>query len=134
MNKLPGEIKTIQTEGSLSLLTLSCCGSELSSIVIDTPETADYLREGARINILFKENEVVIAGNFKGKISSRNIFECKIKEIREGKLLSEISLDFKGNPLKSIITTASCKSMNLKPDDMIKAMVKTNEIIIGYDD
>jgi molybdate transport system regulatory protein len=88
MNVLPGIIQQIQTEGHLSIVRIKVDNDLFSSIVIDTPQTASYLAVDTKIDMLFKENEVVIAKSFSGQISMRNRFVCTIRSIEKGKLLS----------------------------------------------
>jgi amino-acid N-acetyltransferase len=48
MNRLRGIIKGIQTSGHLSLVDADVGGDILSAIIIETPETADYLKYALR--------------------------------------------------------------------------------------
>jgi molybdopterin-binding protein len=133
MNTLKGIIEDIATEGNLSLVKINPgikSGDVITAIVIDTPETAAYLRNGNRVNAVFKETEVIIAKHFSGQISVRNRFLCTIKSVEKGKLLARITLDYAGIEMISIITLNAANSLELTAGDEVTALVKTNEISI----
>src|SRR3990167_6806397 len=105
MNRLAGTIIDIETSDALSLVKMAVGEYIVSSIVIDTPETLDFLKIGNAVLIFFKETEVIIATADKEDISVQNKIPCEVISLKEGKLLSEISLTFGGHTIKSIITT-----------------------------
>mgnify|MGYP000386249884 CR=1 FL=1 len=131
MNTLRGKITSINTEGHLSLISISVKDVTFKSIVIETPQSVDYLKTGNTINVLFKETEVVIGKGKIQQISMQNQVPCTIKNIEEGKLLSRIDLDFQNNEIVSIITTNAIRNLDLKVDDKVVAMIKTNEIMLS---
>lgn len=131
MNKLTGTINSMQTSNTLSLVKVSVDKNIFTSIVIDTPETLSYLTVGNTINLFFKETEVIIAKKSELNISIQNKFLCKINHINNGEILSEISLEYGNNTIKSIITSIACKQLNLQVNDVVMALVKTNEISLS---
>lgn len=80
--------------------------------------------------MVFKETELSIAKEFHGKLSIRNRFISKIKSIETGKILSEVKLDYKGNLISSVITTASCESLELDSGIEVIGLLKTNELML----
>jgi len=134
MNTLSGNIVTIQTYEALSLVKVAVKDIVFTSIVIDTPETSDYLKTGANVKLYFKETEVSISKDAQLSISIQNKIVCTITAIMQGKLLSQINLSFGGLEIKSIITTDSCNKLNLKENDSILALIKTNEISLSPHD
>lgn len=134
MNTLSGNIVTIQTYEALSLVKVAVKDIVFTSIVIDTPETSDYLKTGANVKLYFKETEVSISKDAQLSISIQNKIVCTITAIMQGKLLSQINLSFGGLEIKSIITTDSCNKLNLKENDSVLALIKTNEISLSPHD
>lgn len=130
MNRLKAEITGIESGGHLSLVTLRAHGDDFSCVVIETPETASYLRIGREVEILFKETEVSIAKNLSGEISLRNRFPAVIKGVDKGKVLARIVLDYKGREIVSVITTRSATRLELQPGDRVTGLVKANEVSI----
>ncbi len=130
MNKLKGKITNIETSKHISIVDIDVEGDLFSSIVIETPETADYLKIGNEIFILFKETEVSIGKGLSGKLSLRNKLKTKIKTIEKGIVLTQIALDYKGKDIISVITTRSTNNLDLKVGDEVQGLVKTNEVTI----
>jgi molybdopterin-binding protein len=134
MNKIPGTIDAIQSESHLSLIKIKACGDLFTSIIIDTPETAPYLKKGSPVTILFKENEVVIAKSFTGQISMQNRFSCIIKNIEKGKLLCKVDMNYHEYTITAVITTNAAEQLQLCVNDSVTALVKTNEISLAPHD
>jgi molybdate transport system regulatory protein len=134
MNILAGTITAIQTHDNLSLVKVVSNGITFTSIVLDTPETIDYLTIGKNIQLLFKETEVIIAKDFDLNISVQNRLPCTIQSIIPGIILSQLNLTFGDTIIKSIITTNAVKQLGLKENDTVLALIKTNEISLSPND
>ncbi|MGR3176273.1 MAG: TOBE domain-containing protein [Candidatus Scalindua sp.] len=130
MNKLKGKIMNIESSEHISIVDIEVEGDLFSSIIIETPETADYLRIGNEVFMLFKETEVSIGKALSGNLSLRNRLKSKIKTIEKGKVLTKITLDYKRKDIISIITTRSTNNLDLKVGDEVQGLVKANEVII----
>ncbi len=130
MNQLSAEIANIESSAHISLVDLVAHGDRFTCVIIETPETAAYLRVGTTVQILFKETEVSIAKNFSGQISLRNRLAATIKGIEKGAVLSKIVLDYHGEKIVSIITTRSTNALNLRVDDSVVGLIKANEVSI----
>lgn len=131
MNQLKGNIINIQTSEDLSLVKIAVGETIFTSIVIDTPETLNYLKIGNKITLFFKETEVMISKTENLQISVQNQIPCTVYNIKEGKLLSEITMQFNEHTISSVITTNACKQLNLHENDRVVAFIKTNEISLA---
>lgn len=146
MNVLPGEIIDIITEDEISLVRIRMDDRVFSSVVLDTPATSPYLRTANPVKLLFKETEVIIAKTSSLAISVQNKIECVIKTIKKGKILCELALDIcdgqaEGAPasrqrrqIRSIITRNACEQLDLRENDTITALIKTNEVSLSAND
>ena len=130
MSRLKAEITAIESGGHISLVELRAHGDRFSCVVIETPQTAAYLRIGREVEILFKETEVSIAKDLSGEISLRNRIPAMIKQVDKGAVLARIVLDYRGLEIVSIITTRSANRLNLRPGDRVIGLVKANEVSI----
>ncbi len=130
MNQLSAKIVNIESSEHISLVDLEAHGDRFTCVVIETPETAAYLRVGNGVTIMFKETEVSIAKNFDGQISLRNRLAATIKRIEKGAVLSKITLDYHDVEVVSIITTRSTRSLNLQVGDAVVGLIKANEVSI----
>lgn len=134
MNILSGNITNIQGSESLSLVKTAVGNTTFTAIIIDTPESETYFKIGNKVNVYFKETEVIIAKNEPLNISIQNKILCNIETIRNGEILSELHLSFGEMTLKSIITTNAVKTLNLKTGDAVLALIKTNEVSLSPND
>ena len=130
MNKLQGKIMNIESSEYISIVDIAVEGDLFSTVIIETPETADYLRIGEEVFMLFKETEVSIGKALSGGLSLRNRLKSKIKTIEKGTVLTKITLDYKGKDIISVITTRSTNKLDLKVGDEVQGLVKANEVII----
>jgi len=131
MNRLKGKIEGINSHDELLLIELNVQQTKMKAIIIGKPSDYSYLEIGNEIAILFKETEVIISNDKILNISTQNKLICTIDLINKGQLLSQVNLDFNGVNLSSIITTSSVKNLNLKHQDTVTALIKTNEIILS---
>ncbi len=132
MNRFKSTIEEIESEGSMSLVNLKSGNNYFTSIVLDSPQNSKYLFKGNEIEIVFKETEVIIDTNTKHSSSLRNRIPGNIIKIEHTSLLSKIVLKTDVGMISSIITKASAERLNLKIDDTVYAMIKTNEIILSH--
>ncbi|HMB62964.1 MAG TPA: TOBE domain-containing protein [Eudoraea sp.] len=132
MNRVRGHIADIKVNGSLSLVAVDIDAKVvLKSIVIETPETVSYLTIGNKVEVLFKETEVVIGTQADHAISLQNRIHGTITKIERGELISRVVLDTHVGELVSIISTDAVDSLGLKERSMVIAMIKLNEIMLA---
>lgn len=130
MNRLPGHIVAIESNGHLSLVDIAVKDDRFTAILLETPESSSLLRVGAEVEMMFKETEVSIAKNLAGQISLRNRFAVTVKAIMRGTIMSEVNMDYKGMALTSIITTRGVDRLGLAVGDTAEALVKANEMTL----
>jgi len=133
MNVLKGEIDLIESHENLSLVKIKVGKYHFTTVIIETTDSVDYLKYGGEINLLFKETEVLICRKPCPQISLQNRIDGMIAEIIEGKLLSQVTLKTEIGAIRSIITTNAVKQLQLKRNDEVIAMIKTNEIMLQHD-
>ncbi len=128
MNDLRGRIAAVETNGFVSLVDVEVGGDLFTAILLETPASAPYLALGRAVRVLFKEPEVSLAKNLSGQLSLRNRMRAKVQGIRRGAILSEVTLDYQGQSITSIITTRAVERLNLQLGDEVEALVKANEV------
>lgn len=131
MNSLKGIIKQIDVNGNLSLVSLEVGECNFKSIVIETPETAEYLYVGNAVDVLFKETEVIIGKGDNIQISLRNRMKATITSLDKGKLLARLTMQTNAGEVISIITSNAVEQLGLALNSEVWAMVKTNEIMLA---
>ena len=130
MNILPGTIANIKSHGNLTLVKVTVADLSFTTIVIETPDTASYLKQDASIKVMFKETEVIIAEDDLG-ISLQNRIPGQVTAINKGALLSQVTLRYQDHTVTSIITTNAVDQLGIIPGSKVVAMVKTNEIMLS---
>lgn len=131
MNSLKGEIEAIDVNGNLTLVGISVGECHFKSIVVETPKTVDYLFVGSKVNVLFKETEVIIGVGDNMRISLRNKMISTITAIEKGQLLAKLVMQTNAGEVISIITSNAVENLDLKEGGKVMAMVKTNEILLS---
>ena len=89
MNKLQGKIINIESSEHISIVDIDVEGDLFSTVSIETPETADYLRIGKEVSMLFKETEVSIGKGIIRKFKPEKQAEVKDKNHRERNSLNK---------------------------------------------
>ncbi len=133
MNRLKGKIVAIEYNSHMSLVDVAVDGDVFTATLLETPETAGYLKVGNAVALLFKETEVSLAKDLVGLISLRNRFQATVCGIERGSILSAVRLDYHGLPLTSIVTTRGIDRLQLVVGDAVEALVKANEMVLSHD-
>jgi molybdate transport system regulatory protein len=128
VNKLIGNVILVESSPYMSMVDIDVGGDVFSSIVLETPSTASYLKQNSSIVLFFKETEVSIAKNLSGLISLRNRFKGTIKKIEKSDILTKVFLKYKSSEIVSIISTRSANKLGLMEADEVEWLVKTNEV------
>ena len=132
MNKLPGKIKQIKNSEYLSEVTIALENNAIFNVfLVETPQTASYLQLEQKINLLFKETEVIISKNLTPDISIQNQLKAEIIEIKPGKILSEIILKSHVGEIKSLLGSTLLQQMNFAESQEVLILVKANEIMLS---
>jgi molybdate transport system regulatory protein len=131
MNIFKGAITSIRVSGSLSLAEINVSGILFKSIIIETPDTASWLKEGNEINVIFKETEVVIGKGPEHNVSMQNRIPGEILEIEKGALLSKLTISAAVGKIVAIITSSAVHQLQLQVGETVTAMIKTNEIMLS---
>jgi molybdate transport system regulatory protein len=128
MNRLRGQITGIESNGHVSLVDVAVNDDTFACILLESPDSSPYLTVGNKVQVLFKETEVSLAKNLSGLISLRNRVHGTVRNIRRGGILSEVVLDYRGQPLTSIVTSRSIARLDVKEGDEVEALIKANEV------
>ncbi|MBN2768659.1 MAG: TOBE domain-containing protein [Campylobacterales bacterium] len=126
MNRLTGVIKEIKSVEGITQVFVEVEDKILSVLILSGDE--EY-KEGERVNLLFKETEVMIATP-ESQVSARNSFVSRITSISIGEILAEVAFDFYGKKITSIITRGALNELKCQVDDEFRWLVKSNEVSI----
>lgn len=127
MNTLTGKIVKIASSGEIGQVHVDVNGAIFTSILLDVNSFGITNEES--VKLLFKANEVLIATK-ESQVSAKNAFLGKVIKIEQGLILSEVTLEFQESSIKSIITTNSLQTLNIKEDMTFLWFVKANEVTL----
>lgn len=127
MNILQGVVASLKQADDLMLVFVEVESHIFSSLIIH--EGTESFKIGERVNLIFKETEVMIA-TVESVVSARNSFVSKIKDVESGRLLSNITFDFEGHEISSVITNGAVHDLKCRVGDTLRWFVKTNEVAI----
>jgi len=128
MNILEGKIVSVKKVDDFLSIDVDVNGNVFSAVVLHS-DTLLWVQIGQSANIIFKEMEVMIATP-SSRVSARNAFVSKIKEIEMGRLFANVLFDFDGKEISSIITKHSCEELGCADGDEFIWFVKSNEVTI----
>lgn len=131
MNIVTGVITSIKVSGNISLVTVTANNISFKTMVIETPGTAAWLKMDNKINVIFKETEVIIGKGLEHLVSLQNKVPGEIIEIQRGELMSKITVNTIVGNIVAIISLDAVMQLNLQPGETVTAMIKTNEIMIS---
>ena len=135
MNQLKGTITEIRSVEGLSLVKVKTANETVfSSLVLGDTGSTEWLIEGKPVKLHFREIEVMISTDAQLNISIQNRLPCTVHSLNTGEILSQVNLMFGETPVTAIITANACMQLNLKVNDKVVALIKTNEISISPDD
>jgi molybdate transport system regulatory protein len=133
MNSFQGHIEKVETHGKLSIVSIEMgFGIILKAIVIDDILSAPHLEKGRKIQVMFKETEVILSSELSSvNVSIENRIQGRVSEIEKGQLLSRVKIDSPIGAIISVISTEALINLKLNAKTEILAMVKLNEIILS---
>ena len=121
------KVKEIKTIDSLNIVEFDFYGTTLKmmSLELNSDITTDK-----RVELLVKPTNVIISKSYIEDISLSNQFFAKILDIKDGELLSSLSLKAFDTFFESIITKDSKIKLNLKENDEVNILIKASDLSI----
>lgn len=126
MNTLKAQVTQIDSMDNLTIVKFKYHEQNLSMMSLGLKD----IKVGSQVILSINASHIAIGKYLKGDISLSNRFDCVIKELDKGQLLSSLKLSINDDYLTSIITTNSVNRMNLQVGDKVQALVKASEISI----
>lgn len=131
MNILKGNIESIKVNGDLSIVKVRTGKILLSVILIDTPESAAFLKIENQVRVIFKETEVILGVGDMSGVSLRNKIKGNVSHIESDALLSKVTIETEIGPVTSVITTGAVEQLSIIKGMQLTAMIKTNELMLS---
>ena len=133
-NVLSGTVTNIVKGAVNAEVALSLRGGE-TVVAIITNASVDRLelKAGMDAFAIIKASEVMVGKNLESaKLSARNVLAGRVAALQEGAVNSEVGIRLAGGTtLIASITRESVKALDLKPDDVVSAVVKASHVMVG---
>ncbi|MDD2830254.1 MAG: TOBE domain-containing protein [Sulfuricurvum sp.] len=131
-NELKGSISEIKKGQINSEVVLSIGGGVVIKSVI-TNESVDEmeLSVGDTAYAIIKAPFVMVAKDKPTNISTRNIIETKVTEVKNGLVNSELKLAMGDQTLTAVITEDAVEDLSFSVGDTVYALIKANFIILA---
>ena len=133
-NVLSGKVSAIKRGAVNAEVDLDLPGGQ-QIVAIITNTSVDYLglAVGSEALALIKAPLVILSKDIAGmRFSARNLLEGTVKNILEGAVNAEVTLELAGGlHLSAIVTEASIAGMALKSGDKVTALFKASSVILA---
>ena len=129
MNRIKGVIRDIESDDFLSIIKVEAEIAPVYVLLLETPETATYLKRGKEVNIIFKETEVEIVKDCSSEYNSfLNRFEGTVESFEIGCVIAKIIFKVGDVKIFSIIPKKSFDSLKLEKGEKVSLIVRATEI------
>jgi len=128
VNRFHGHISSIVTAGTVSRVGVDVGGAVLSAVVLETPDTAAYLRTGGAIVCLFKETEVGLARALTTPVTFGNVLDGVVEAMENGVLFTRVRLRCPGGELTALVGAAEANEMDIRRGETLTALIHPGEI------
>lgn len=131
-NEIKGTITEIKKGQINSEVVLSVGeGTVLKSVITNDSVDEMDLSVGESIYAIIKAPFVMVAKDKPTNISTRNIIETKVTEVKKGIVNGELKLAMGDQTLTAVITEDSVEDLDFQVGETVYALIKANFIILA---
>jgi molybdate transport system regulatory protein len=133
-NLLTGTVDAV-TKGSVNAEVSLVLGGGEKVVAIITNSSIDSLgvAKGKAAFAIIKASEVIVGKGVDGaKLSARNVLAGEVVHVQDGAVNSEVEIKLRGGTtVVASITKQSVIALGLKAGDLVSAIVKASNVMIG---
>ena len=126
MNEIKAKVKNIQEKDFLNVVEFQHNDISFYMMGLELPD----IENGDEVLLSVKPAHISLSKEFPRKSSISNIMFSKIKDIKNGEVLSSVVIEFEGNLFESIITSQASRKLNLQVNDEVYMLVKSSDLFI----
>jgi molybdopterin-binding protein len=130
MNILPATISRLSINGNLTWVRTAIGNFIFQVIIIGNPENRLYLEEGAPIELLFNEAEVILGKDPSEKLCIPNQFSCKILSVVEGIMFTQVFLELAGHTISALLPRDGGESFSFQAGESLQIYLRPNDIFL----
>lgn len=129
MNTIPATVIDLISSEHLSYITVSMGKDRLQLLLAESCDKDKFIDQ--EVTLAFKETEIIITKEL--IISTANSLPARIVQIKEGLILTQITLDYQNLHLNALIPSSSQTALNLQNGDTVYWMIQASEISLLRD-
>ncbi len=131
-NTLKGTVNEIKKGQINSEVVLAVGGGTVIKSVITNDSVDEMgLAVGDEAYAIIKASFVMVAKEKPNLISTRNIIETKVVEVKKGMVNGELKLSMGDQILTAVITEDAVDELGFAPGDTVYALIKANTVILA---
>ena len=131
-NTLKGTVTEIKKGQINSEVVLAIGGGTvLKSVITNDSVDEMELAIGDEAYAIIKASFVMVAKEKPERISTRNIIETKVVEVKNGIVNGELKLSLGDQILTAVITEDAVQDLDFKTGDTVYALIKANTVILA---
>jgi hypothetical protein len=111
VNRWPGIILRVDRDQGLARIVCGHGADILHALVVD--DDAPWIHPGRTVHLLFKETELVVSPP--GTAPWPGAFRAAVAKIVSGQVLTEISLECAGDPLRVLVDSSLERALGIRP-------------------
>ena len=127
MNVLEGAIESFETCDGMSNLKIKTKLGYFYCIVLETPQTVGYVKEGVELKLLLKDSDFII---LKEPMYPFNTIKGVLKHIEESNILVNLNIQTEDLNLSCLTTKKEFEHLNLKLNDIVFLYIKSTNILL----
>lgn len=127
MNKIQCTIIDIISDHQITLVSMQSKEHIFSAMLLD-----HHLEIGMKVNVLFKESEVMICDSSYSKISARNRFVSRVLSVHKNRIIARVVFEFEGGIISSLVSAIAIDELMIAEGLMFGWFVKSSEVMIEY--
>lgn len=135
-NVLAGKVERVTNGAVNAEIDLKLGGGDaIVAIITNTSAASLGLKTGSSAYAVIKASEVMIGkGIERARLSARNILSGTVAAVHDGAVNSEVIVRLQGGAeVAASITKTSVHNLELKPGDVVSAIIKASNVMIGVD-
>lgn len=127
MTKVKGYIVGLEFTDTISQVKLSTELGDFYCVILENPDTVNYLRMGNEVNLIFKESDYTV---FKEKVYPFNTIEGNVRSIVKGEIFVKVVIKNKDYEFSALITNPEFESLNIQINQKLHFFVKPTSVIL----
>lgn len=130
-NQLKGTISSIKSGQVNSEVVIDLKSNVVKAVLTNEAVEEMALAVGQEVYAIIKASFVIVSKEKPGQISTRNVFETTVTDVKKGMVNSTLKLTMGNDTLSANITNEATEELEITKGDTLYALVKASSIILA---